>query len=195
MSIHVTCQAGKCVGNEIPRNSLTYRELLRDGAYDLPMPTLGQNIREARKRAKLERRELTAALGLAAGSSTVADLEANRNPDIGIQKLLRVAKSLRVSVEHLLAGVDDGYDELLSDLLRQTSTGPSPSEVLQSDRDGEHVAQARVLQQQIDHARSELDAIRVSITRLLDDLSDRQEPQRPQRPQARTRRVRQSSRR
>ena len=110
---YVSCQHGNTPINEKVRNLLSCNVLTR---RLFGMPTLGENIRRIREHKKITRRQMAEALGVAAGSSVPADIEADRN-EIGVDRLLRVAKCLQVSVEELLQGVDSGYEKLRRDLL------------------------------------------------------------------------------
>lgn len=171
------------------------KDLQRESAYDAVVATLGGNIRAARERAGVSRRELSQALQVKEGTTVVADLESDRYKGLRVHRLIAVATRLGVTVDDLIAGVDANYDAMRRDLLGQASTGLLASDDRSPSAQDSPDASARLLPSRFDTIRAELTAIGKSITRLVDDLEDRPGSRRTQQPRPGARRVPKSTHR
>ncbi len=85
-------------------------EKIASGGIVRPVPTFGDNVRRLRESKGLKAKELAEMLDV--GPSVVSAWENDRGGLPETPTLLRVAKALRTSVESLLAGVDEDYDQI-----------------------------------------------------------------------------------
>jgi transcriptional regulator with XRE-family HTH domain len=74
------------------------------------VPTLGENIKALRMARGLGQGELAARMGVA--NSAVNRWEKGKHTDLPLDSLLALAKTLAVSVEALLLGIDAEYDAM-----------------------------------------------------------------------------------
>ena len=163
-------------------------DLTSAGAYYDDVPTLGENIRKARTEAGISRRVLSRALGVQEGNTVVADLELGRNKNIGLSRLMKVARGLKRPIEDLIAGIDEDYDAMLRDLLRQTGTGPLPSRGNPREEEGHREAIAARLLEERSRTTEALLQIHDALTRLLGERGDLQKTDGTEQAQARQRR-------
>jgi transcriptional regulator with XRE-family HTH domain len=87
------------------------------------VPTLGENIKALRMARGLGQGELAARMGVA--NSAVNRWEKGKHTDLPLDSLLALAKTLAVSVEALLLGIDAEYDAM-----RRASLNDSQLEAL-----------------------------------------------------------------
>lgn len=125
--------------------------------YALPVPTLGENIRTLRDRAGLKQRELAERIGVTQGQ--LSNWETDRYDQLEVSNLLRIAKGLGISVNALLAGTDEGYDELLNriDLIDHGGVPRSTLTQAMGVTDGGPADRARI--QQLEQREEELQAL------------------------------------
>jgi transcriptional regulator with XRE-family HTH domain len=111
----------------------------------------------------------------------------NRSKTLELPTLLRIAAALEADVNELVTGLDLNYDKVAA---RPTLTTEwSNNEPVHKDR-SDAMSKVGVLEERIDLARDRLEAVRESISTLLDDLGDHKGPPRAQQAKAGTRRVR-----
>lgn len=93
-------------------------------AYSPAVPTLGENIRRLRLAAGFKtQRQLANAMGIES-SQLVSDWERNRRQGLDMTSLFAFAKACRVTIDDVVAGLDESYDRMRAELSPPT-VGPS----------------------------------------------------------------------
>jgi transcriptional regulator with XRE-family HTH domain len=133
----------------------------------VPTRTLGENIKRAREQHGMSRRQLSGLIGVAEGSTVVADLENNRHTP-SFLRVLRVAESLNVSLETLADGVSPEYERVRRDLLGHTKE-VQPGRPTEGAADDP--ASARVLKEREGFYRGILEEARAATNHTLEILA------------------------
>lgn len=89
------------------------------GAYAVAV-SLGQNIKRLRERPGFERTRRELARSMGTEYQSLYDWETDRRKTVDSATLLKLARALQVTVEQLLDGVDDDYEAIKRDLVRQS---------------------------------------------------------------------------
>lgn len=76
--------------------------------YNQRVGTLGDNIRRFREALDLTQDQLAAAVGTT--QPTVNNWERGRRQDVHLPTLVALAKALKVTIDALVAGIDEDYD-------------------------------------------------------------------------------------
>ena len=132
----------------------------------MPTRTLGENIKRARERQAMTRRQLSALIGVKEGSSVVADLENDRHKP-SFRRVLRVAESLNVSLEILAAGISPEYERVRRDQSRHTAEVQHGAQESSADVP----ASARLFTEREEFYRGVLDEAKTATTHALDILA------------------------
>lgn len=102
-------------------DSTTYAlERMESATYAVvQMPSLGANIKRLRKQRGIGKADLARSIGVV--YQRVQDWENDRYERVELTTLFRLARGLRVSIDDLVEGLDDEYESVKRDLVRQGS--------------------------------------------------------------------------
>lgn len=138
----------QCASMTCRRKEIFFRRIL----LTVNPAAFGRNVRRYRGK-DTSATELASRLGV--GKSLISGWEHGTKGLPQAPTLLRLAKALGVTVDDLLVGVDEDYDRLRSDLVRQGGTDTvSPS--TEGGANGPTQAQARVLETRLSDVLSEV---------------------------------------